>query len=81
MHGLDIDECSTNPDICPKDANCSNTIGGYCCTCGDGYISTPDVQCGDTSLNCTGMPFNTKTWILVAWLYGRQKTGIVSLII
>ena len=66
MHWLDIDECSTDPGICHKDANCSNTVGGYCCTCRDGFSSTPDVQCGDTSLNCTGMPFNTKACMFVA---------------
>ena len=43
----DIDECSGGTDECHIDASCNNTIGGYDCTCNDGFF-------GD-GFNCTGM--------------------------
>ncbi|XP_062608785.1 fibroblast growth factor receptor 4-like isoform X2 [Saccostrea cucullata] len=33
----DIDECSYDPQICGP-ANCINTMGGYSCDCGSGYL-------------------------------------------
>nr|APZ81095.1 Delta [Oopsacas minuta] len=30
---LDLDECTTGDDLCPSDANCTNTIGSYFCEC------------------------------------------------
>ena len=35
---LDVDECSTEPDVCVSAANCSNTEGGYSCQCPFGYV-------------------------------------------
>ena len=39
----DIPECERELDDCDPNANCTNTIGGYICTCnigftGDGYM-------------------------------------------
>lgn len=34
---VDIDECTTVANVCPTTAICSNTQGGYTCTCKDGY--------------------------------------------
>ena len=39
----DIPECERGLDDCDPNANCTNTIGGYICTCnigftGDGYM-------------------------------------------
>ena len=32
---VDIDECADNP--CHANATCTNTVGGYTCSCNDGY--------------------------------------------
>jgi hypothetical protein len=40
---IDIDECTTNPNICPTGKTCVNTPGSYLCecnTCGNVYSST-----------------------------------------
>ena len=34
---LDIDECADGSNICDPNANCTNTIGNYTCTCNTGY--------------------------------------------
>ncbi|XP_045189499.2 protocadherin Fat 4-like [Mercenaria mercenaria] len=43
----DVDECTTNANICTAIANqaCENTIGSYYCTCKQGYRSTTDNTC------------------------------------
>ena len=41
----DVNECGVN-DKCHNSAQCTNTIGGYNCTCNSGYR-------GD-GFNCTG---------------------------
>ena len=33
----DIDECSEGLDVCASNAICSNTEGGYNCSCDTGY--------------------------------------------
>lgn len=33
----DVDECMTHSHRCDVGANCTNTIGGYLCSCNDGY--------------------------------------------
>ena len=33
----DIDECIEGTAECDTDANCTNTIGGYNCSCNSGY--------------------------------------------
>ncbi|XP_067048025.1 uncharacterized protein [Acropora muricata] len=33
----DIDECTASPSACHSDAQCSNTIGSYRCTCNPGH--------------------------------------------
>ena len=34
---LDMDECKLNISDCDVNANCSNTLGSYKCTCKVGY--------------------------------------------
>ncbi len=34
---LDVDECSIGVDDCPDESICSNTEGGFNCTCKLGY--------------------------------------------
>ena len=36
----DIDECLLQQDDCDDNAECTNTDGGYDCTCNDGKAST-----------------------------------------
>ena len=33
----DIDECAIETDACDENADCTNTIGSYTCTCRSGY--------------------------------------------
>ena len=51
----DVNECEEGPahGPCSQHANCSNTHGGYQCTCRDGYQ-------GDGN-NCTGKTTTMKT--------------------
>ena len=34
---IDIDECSAGTDMCASNATCTNTEGGYNCSCDTGY--------------------------------------------
>ena len=33
----DIDECQLGRDDCDENAECTNTLGSYVCTCKEGY--------------------------------------------
>ena len=41
----DIDECELNMDNCDSNADCTDTIGSFNCTCVFGYTGTGQ-QCG-----------------------------------
>ena len=45
----DIDECLNAENNCHENAACKNTVGGFTCTCNNGYI-------GD-GVNCKGITF------------------------
>ena len=47
MYNPDIDECLSGDDNCSDNANCTNTDGGYNCSCHIGYT-------GD-GFNCTSI--------------------------
>ncbi|MCB9786920.1 MAG: DUF1929 domain-containing protein [Deltaproteobacteria bacterium] len=49
-HCFDIDECATNADQCDAKASCTNTEGGYECTCEDGLYGD-----GKTCEPCTAV--------------------------
>ena len=34
---LDIDECSKDPSVCDKNADCINSDGSYSCSCKQGF--------------------------------------------
>lgn len=34
---VDIDECASNSNICDRNADCYNELGGYICRCRSGY--------------------------------------------
>ena len=38
---LDKDECSLTPDICGENSFCINIVGGYLCSCKEGYDRYP----------------------------------------
>ena len=44
---IDVDECSDGTNNCDVNANCTDTIGSFECTCVAGYA-------GDGVRNCTG---------------------------
>ena len=47
----DVDECTTTPGICGNDKTCTNTNGGYECSCTNaGYEKVSD----DNSVPCSG---------------------------
>ncbi len=50
-YSADINECGREPDLCHDNATCSNTFGGYNCSCDDGFT-------GD-GFNCTGILSST----------------------
>ena len=47
MFCADTDECTSSPNMCIQNAQCSNTVGSYVCQCAVGYS-------GDGYSNCTG---------------------------
>ena len=48
---LDIDECQDGNNSCDINAGCSNTDGGYNCTCQHGYYGNGTI--------CTGISYYT----------------------
>ena len=38
LFDLDLDECTSFPNICGANADCHNTDGSYICNCKAGYI-------------------------------------------
>lgn len=64
---IDADECALGTDLCAADATCTNTAGGYDCTCrpgysGDGRSCVPDGPCvvdnGGCAQTCTEVAGN-----------------------
>ena len=47
VSGLDVNECDLETDNCHVNADCTDTIGSFQCTCSIGYS-------GDGVENCTG---------------------------
>ena len=65
---LDINECTTNQDICHSNAWCNNTIGGYNCTCRDGYEGNGTVCNGMVRICCI-CNIHIVICIFLSWLY------------
>lgn len=51
----DIDECVKDATICGPDANCTNSIGSYVCTCSPGYRPINPKVIASTANPCTGL--------------------------
>ena len=60
---IDVDECTAGTANCDADATCTNTDGGYNCTCNSGYS-------GD-GFNCTGSLPTFDFLIVLSFLYRR----------
>ncbi|KAH3791376.1 hypothetical protein DPMN_144860, partial [Dreissena polymorpha] len=85
---LDIDECTEDPGVCQH--NCTNTVGGYNCTCPPGYRISKDKrtcedvnECIEFDINCgrDKMCFNTLgefTCIDVPCPRGYQRDPITN---
>lgn len=54
LYLADIDECFVDPDICGPNANCTNGIGSYYCSCNSGYRITDDKKIASHSNPCIG---------------------------
>lgn len=48
----DIDECTSKKHNCHVQSMCNNTIGGFMCTCNDGYWGD-GITCKGTLVKCT----------------------------
>ena len=46
---LDVDECVQGSDNCNVNANCSNMVGGFTCSCLPGYEGDGVLYCWGTS--------------------------------
>ena len=62
---LDKDECSLNPDICGDNSHCLNIVGGYLCSCKEGYDRCPPLYDCTPASNCKEVcgDHSTCTWI------------------
>ncbi|KAL4648728.1 latent-transforming growth factor beta-binding protein 4-like isoform X2 [Arapaima gigas] len=48
----DIAECLENPTVCGPNLDCTNTNGGYSCSCYLGYRAPPGVSHTNSSQPC-----------------------------
>ena len=51
---LDINECTTGTDDCSANAVCTNTVGGFYCTCNPGFVDV-NGRCFDIN-DCADNP-------------------------
>ena len=48
----DINECVMNTTVCPENATCENTPGGYECQCPEGYTHNITENLCEGKINC-----------------------------
>lgn len=70
---IDIDECQANANICDRNADCYNQLGGYSCRCrdgfhGNGYTCYPESVSATTEEQTTQNPTVESTPNLEHWL-------------
>ena len=54
---IDLDECALGTDTCDENATCTNSCGGFTCTCNEGYLGD-GVTCEELSIvydTCYGL--------------------------
>lgn len=47
---IDIDECSSSPDVCHNNATCTNTNGSFLCICQSGFTGNGSACTGNYCL-------------------------------
>ena len=52
LFSIDIDECDDNSGDCDQD--CTNTVGGFFCTCSRGYELTNSFYCDGNNFYMLG---------------------------
>ena len=57
---LDINECEDDPEFCGMNANCTNTVGSYMCSCSSGYTEDGTMCTGERK-HCFLKLFFTQT--------------------
>ena len=65
---VDVDECVEDTNDCHADADCTDTIGSYLCTCSPGYS-------GDGVDNCTGNKLPS-FWLTHIWNLDHFQTSM-----
>ena len=51
----DIDECALDTDNCDVNADCTDTVGSFFCTCVEGFRGN--------GINCTGLKYTIKYFV------------------
>jgi len=72
MSFVDIDECTANTDNCDDDdrAVCTNTNGGFICTCKQGFT-------GD-GISCTGIIVKYRQSLYNKWKFGEKYSELIT---
>ena len=65
---LDLDECAKGLDWCDNNAICTNTVGGFNCTCREGWTSI------DAGKTCDGKLIHLKQTSVVSLPIGLVMT-------
>ncbi|MGI6395145.1 MAG: EGF domain-containing protein [bacterium] len=81
---VDIDECAKGLHNCHKDAECTNTEGGFSCKCKPNYAGDGVNSCvaGGQNANCSSIPdnavYNTVYVIVQTWNGSDWAPGTTS---
>lgn len=69
LYLTDVDECVNDAAICGPNANCTNSVGSYSCTCFPGYRLNNTGEIASAVNPCTGV----WTRSLLLWLFILQS--------
>ena len=79
LFDLDVDECTSFPNICGANAGCHNTDGSYICNCKAGYTDDGKncSKAGENLFDIQLILFTTSERFHVHWLvYFYHQTHI-----